>query len=175
MLSKILFGFLLSCHGAVGFVLHNPLANHRMMDITTAIATTKTTRSTIISSMKNNNNLFEFEPQTMTNDDIQLTNLESKSTTTTAVTTAITTLLLSSPTTVLAAVEDANLEDIEIAELPPVWVPIVFAIVILGGVGLLTSSLGDVYTEEASLGLMSGARAKKEKERSRSSYFKNKQ
>jgi len=64
-------------------------------------------------------------------------------------------------------------EDIEIAELPPVWVPIIFAIVILGGVGFLTLSLGDVYMEEASLGLMSGAKAKKEKERSRSSYFKN--
>lgn len=64
------------------------------------------------------------------------------------------------------------MEDLEIAELPPVWVPILFAIGILGGVGFLTLSLGDVMTEEASLGLMSGARAKKEKERSRSSYFK---
>lgn len=60
----------------------------------------------------------------------------------------------------------------EIADLPPIWVPIVFALGILVGVGLLTSSLGDVYTEEASLGLMSGAKAKKEAERSRSSYFK---
>lgn len=65
-----------------------------------------------------------------------------------------------------------TLDDVEVAELPPVYVPIIFAIVILAGVGLLTSSLGDVYTEEASLGLMSGAKAKKERERSRSSYFK---
>ena len=42
---------------------------------------------------------------------------------------------------------EESMDDIEIAELPPVWVPIVFAIVILGGVGLLTSSLGDVYSE----------------------------
>ena len=65
-----------------------------------------------------------------------------------------------------------TLDDVEIADLPPIWVPIVFALGILVGVGLLTSSLGDVYTEEASLGLMSGAKAKKEAERSRSSYFK---
>mmetsp|Transcript_5251 Transcript_5251/g.7647 ORF Transcript_5251/g.7647 Transcript_5251/m.7647 type:complete len:100 (+) Transcript_5251:236-535(+) len=66
------------------------------------------------------------------------------------------------------------IDDMEIAELPPPYVPIVFAVAILGGVGVLTSSLGDVYSEEASLGLMSGAKAKKEKERSRSSYFKKK-
>jgi hypothetical protein len=65
-----------------------------------------------------------------------------------------------------------TLDDVEVADLPPVYVPILFAIFILAGVGVLTSSLGDVYTEEASLGLMSGAKAKKESERSRSSYFK---
>ena len=65
-----------------------------------------------------------------------------------------------------------TLDDVEVAELPPVYVPIIFALVIMVGVGLLTSSLGDVYNEEASLGLMSGAKAKKERERSRSSYFK---
>ena len=65
-----------------------------------------------------------------------------------------------------------TLDDVEVADLPPVYVPIIFAAVILLGVGGLTFSLGDVYTEEASLGLMSGAKAKKEKERSRSSYFK---
>lgn len=65
-----------------------------------------------------------------------------------------------------------TLDDVEVAELPPVYVPILFAIAIMIGVGVLTSSLGDVYTEEASLGLMSGAKAKKERERSRSSYFK---
>jgi|EP00979_Chaetoceros_neogracilis_P007436 hypothetical protein len=65
-----------------------------------------------------------------------------------------------------------TLDDVEVADLPPVWVPILFAVAILLGVGGLTFSLGDVYTEEASLGLMSGAKAKKEKERSRSSFFK---
>jgi len=65
-----------------------------------------------------------------------------------------------------------TLDDVEVADLPPIWVPILFAFGILIGVGVLTASLGDVYTEEASLGLMSGAKAKKEAERSRSSYFK---
>ena len=74
--------------------------------------------------------------------------------------------------TPLAAFAAAAAEELEIEELPPVYVPILFAIVIIGGVGVLTASLGDVYTEEASLGLQSGARAKKERERSRSSYFK---
>jgi hypothetical protein len=41
-------------------------------------------------------------------------------------------------------------------------------------VALLTGSLGNVMDEEASLGMQSGARAKKEIERSRSSYFKKK-
>jgi hypothetical protein len=63
-------------------------------------------------------------------------------------------------------------EEIEIAELPPVYVPVLFGIVLLVGVGLLTSSLGNVMDEESSLGMQSGARAKKEAERSRSSYFK---
>ena len=65
--------------------------------------------------------------------------------------TALTTSALISLTPIIAravdVVDDSNLDDIEIAELPPVWVPIVFAIAILGGVGLLTSSLGDVYNE----------------------------
>jgi len=39
---------------------------------------------------------------------------------------------------------------------------------------LLTGSLGDVIDEESQLGMQSGARAKKEMERSRSSYFKKK-
>jgi hypothetical protein len=38
----------------------------------------------------------------------------------------------------------------------------------------LTGSLGDVINEEAQLGMQSGARAKKEIDRSRSSYFKKK-
>lgn len=65
-------------------------------------------------------------------------------------------------------------EEIEMAELPPVWIPVVFGLVLLVGVGLLTGSLGSVIDEESSLGMQSGARAKKEIERSRSSYFKKK-
>jgi hypothetical protein len=74
----------------------------------------------------------------------------------------------------LSALSDPNgMEDVaEIAELPNPLVPVIFGIGLLGGVGWLTTSLGDVMTEEASLGLQSGARAKKEIERSRSSYFK---
>eukprot|EP00550_Attheya_septentrionalis_P009782 CAMPEP_0198284780 /NCGR_PEP_ID=MMETSP1449-20131203/4211_1 /TAXON_ID=420275 /ORGANISM="Attheya septentrionalis, Strain CCMP2084" /LENGTH=168 /DNA_ID=CAMNT_0043981995 /DNA_START=138 /DNA_END=644 /DNA_ORIENTATION=+ len=71
-----------------------------------------------------------------------------------------------------AALAEEVSGEIEIEELPPPYFAVVFAIAILGGVGLLTGSLGDVMTEEAQLGMMSGARAKKEKERSRSSYFK---
>mmetsp|Transcript_12141 Transcript_12141/g.29309 ORF Transcript_12141/g.29309 Transcript_12141/m.29309 type:complete len:185 (-) Transcript_12141:204-758(-) len=63
-------------------------------------------------------------------------------------------------------------EAMEVAELPPPYVPAIFGVVLLAGVGILTSSLGNVMDEEASLGLQSGARAKKEIERSRSSYFK---
>jgi len=73
-------------------------------------------------------------------------------------------------TTPLSAIAVAD--ELEIAELPPVYVPILFAIGVLGGVGVLTASLGNVMDEEASLGLQSGARAKKERDRSRSSYFK---
>ena len=63
-------------------------------------------------------------------------------------------------------------DDYELAELPPPYVPVIFGLVLIVGVGALTASLGDVMEEEASLGLQSGARAKKEIERSRSSYFK---
>ncbi|CAB9504943.1 expressed unknown protein [Seminavis robusta] len=63
-------------------------------------------------------------------------------------------------------------EEIEMAELPPPYVPAIFAVGLLVGVGVLTGSLGNVIDEEASLGLQSGARARKEIERSRSSYFK---
>jgi hypothetical protein len=62
----------------------------------------------------------------------------------------------------------------EMAELPPPYVPVLFSIGLLVGVGLLTGTLGDVINEEALLGMQSGARAKKEIERSRSSYFKKK-
>lgn len=88
----------------------------------------------------------------------------------TAAATAASNLLLIAPPSIANAFD--TLDDVEVAELPPVYVPILFAIGIMIGVGVLTSSLGDVYTEEASLGLMSGAKAKKERERSRSSYFK---
>jgi hypothetical protein len=70
----------------------------------------------------------------------------------------------------VVAAEDAY----EIAELPPVYVPVIFGVGLLIGVGLLTGSLGDVIDEESQLGMQSGARAQKEKERSRSSYFKKK-
>ena len=69
---------------------------------------------------------------------------------------------------------DGASDDLEIESLPPPYVPIIFAVVIIGGVGLLTSSLGDVMYDEASLGMQSGAQAKKERERSRASYFKKK-
>jgi len=72
------------------------------------------------------------------------------------------------PTFAAIAAED----DYEVVELPPPYIPVVFGIVILGAAGWLTASLGNVLDEEASLGLMSGAKAKKEMERSRSSYFK---
>lgn len=76
--------------------------------------------------------------------------------------------LLVVPSLAMAAAAD----EVEIAELPPPYVPILVAFGLFIGVGLLTQSLGDVMGEEAALGDMSGARAKKEMERSRSSYFK---
>ena len=89
-------------------------------------------------------------------------------TTVTTISTTAGVLLSQIPLPVLAA------SDYEVAELPPVWIPVVIGIALLGGVGLLTSSLGDVYDEESRLGMQSGARAKKEIDRSRSSYFKKK-
>lgn len=77
-------------------------------------------------------------------------------------------------TAFFTAIASVSAEELEVAELPPPYVPIIFALGLLVGVGLLTGSLGDVLDEEASLGLQSGARAKKEIERSRSSYFKKK-
>ncbi|KAL7571770.1 hypothetical protein ACA910_002861 [Epithemia clementina (nom. ined.)] len=70
-----------------------------------------------------------------------------------------------------AAAEDG---EVVLETLPPPYVPALFGVGLLVGVGLLTSSLGNVMDEEASLGLQSGAQAKKEIERSRSSYFKKK-
>jgi hypothetical protein len=68
----------------------------------------------------------------------------------------------------------AAAEELEMAELPPPFVPVLFSMGLLVGVGVLTGTLGDVIDEEAMLGMQSGARAKKDIERSRSSYFKKK-
>lgn len=38
-------------------------------------------------------------------------------------------------------------EDIEYADLPPPYVPAIFGVVLLAGVGILTASLGDVMEE----------------------------
>ena len=65
-------------------------------------------------------------------------------------------------------------EEIELTELPPPYVPALFGVALLIGVGVLTGSLGNVMDQEAQLGMQSGARARKEIERSRSSYFKKK-
>eukprot|EP00588_Corethron_pennatum_P029033 CAMPEP_0194318120 /NCGR_PEP_ID=MMETSP0171-20130528/14763_1 /TAXON_ID=218684 /ORGANISM="Corethron pennatum, Strain L29A3" /LENGTH=134 /DNA_ID=CAMNT_0039074931 /DNA_START=37 /DNA_END=441 /DNA_ORIENTATION=+ len=75
-------------------------------------------------------------------------------------------------TTCVPLVALADEVEIEIMELPPPYVPVIFAFVCLGGVAALTGSLGDIISEEATLGERSGARAKKEMERTRSSYFK---
>lgn len=79
--------------------------------------------------------------------------------------------LLLVPSLAMAAA-GTGVDEVEIAELPPPYVPILVAFGLFIGVGLLTQSLGDVMGEEAALGDLSGARAKKEMERSRSSYFK---
>eukprot|EP00522_Entomoneis_paludosa_P015048 CAMPEP_0172457554 /NCGR_PEP_ID=MMETSP1065-20121228/22762_1 /TAXON_ID=265537 /ORGANISM="Amphiprora paludosa, Strain CCMP125" /LENGTH=140 /DNA_ID=CAMNT_0013211361 /DNA_START=73 /DNA_END=495 /DNA_ORIENTATION=+ len=81
------------------------------------------------------------------------------------------TVALTMSTTVLPAMAEVD-SDVQFAELPPPYVPALFGVGLLVGVGLLTGSLGNVMDEEASLGMQSGARAKKEIERSRSSYFK---
>jgi hypothetical protein len=73
------------------------------------------------------------------------------------------------PTAMAAAYEEA-----ELAELPNPIVPVIFSFGLLVGVGVLTGTLGDVIDQEAMLGMQSGARAKKDIERSRSSYFKKK-
>ena len=41
----------------------------------------------------------------------------------------------------------AAAEELELAELPPPYVPAIFSFVLLAGVGLLTSSLGNVMDE----------------------------
>lgn len=57
---------------------------------------------------------------------------------------AATGLLAYASTAVADYYTDGAEDDLEIESLPPPWVPIIFAIVIIGGVGVLTSSLGDV-------------------------------
>mmetsp|Transcript_5684 Transcript_5684/g.7471 ORF Transcript_5684/g.7471 Transcript_5684/m.7471 type:complete len:172 (+) Transcript_5684:130-645(+) len=90
----------------------------------------------------------------------------------TATSLALLTVVVSSTVGVLPALAAAEDEVQQFAALPPPYVPALFGVGLIVGVGLLTGSLGNVMDEEASLGLQSGARAKKEIERSRSSYFK---
>lgn len=52
------------------------------------------------------------------------------------------TFLTTTPLSAFAAVDE-----LEIEELPPVYVPILFAIGVIGGVGWLTASLGNVMDE----------------------------
>jgi hypothetical protein len=73
-----------------------------------------------------------------------------------------------------AFVPTAMAYEAELAELPNPVVPVIFSVGLLVGVGVLTGTLGDVIDQEAMLGMQSGARAKKDIERSRSSYFKKK-
>ena len=40
-----------------------------------------------------------------------------------------------------------EMDDVEISDLPPPYVPLLFSVFLLGGVGLLTNSLGDVISE----------------------------
>eukprot|EP00541_Cyclophora_tenuis_P018006 CAMPEP_0116558108 /NCGR_PEP_ID=MMETSP0397-20121206/9624_1 /TAXON_ID=216820 /ORGANISM="Cyclophora tenuis, Strain ECT3854" /LENGTH=147 /DNA_ID=CAMNT_0004083663 /DNA_START=189 /DNA_END=632 /DNA_ORIENTATION=- len=80
-------------------------------------------------------------------------------------------ILTTAATPLIALAEES---DMEFEDLPPPYIPVIFGVGLLVGVGLLTGSLGNLLDEEASLGLQSGAKAKKEQERARSSYFKNK-
>lgn len=93
---------------------------------------------------------------------------------TTATSSSVMAFLTAQVLPVAAAMAAADASDYEVVDLPPPYVPALFGVALLGGVGLLTGSLGNVMDEEASLGMQSGARAKKEIERSRSSYFKKK-
>ena len=60
----------------------------------------------------------------------------------------------------------------DMSTMPDPAVPVVFSLAIIVGVGILQLSLGDVYAEEADLGISSGINAKKEMERRSKSYFK---
>ena len=88
-------------------------------------------------------------PLSVSSSNIELDNHRIKGAMATIMTCALSTsaAVLTMIPSIAAAAATADDDIIEIAELPPVWVPIVFAIVIIGGVGLLTFSLGDVYTE----------------------------
>jgi hypothetical protein len=56
--------------------------------------------------------------------------------------------------------------------LPPIWVPLVFAALILIGVGLQTQSLGDVVEAEARLGGINSASKAKRSTRDRSMFIR---
>ena len=58
---------------------------------------------------------------------------------------AINAIVLSGGAALVSAAEDVM--DVEIAELPPPYVTILFSIALVAGVGLLTGSLGDVIAE----------------------------
>eukprot|EP00614_Pseudopedinella_elastica_P015572 CAMPEP_0172585376 /NCGR_PEP_ID=MMETSP1068-20121228/4801_1 /TAXON_ID=35684 /ORGANISM="Pseudopedinella elastica, Strain CCMP716" /LENGTH=100 /DNA_ID=CAMNT_0013379811 /DNA_START=165 /DNA_END=467 /DNA_ORIENTATION=+ len=60
----------------------------------------------------------------------------------------------------------------EMSDMPPPIVPVIFSFAILVAAGALQMSLGDVMSEEADLGISSGANARKEMERKNNSYFK---
>lgn len=82
--------------------------------------------------------------------------------------------LLTTATALLVPAASVAATEVELADLPPAWIPAAFGVALIVGVGVLTSSLGDVIDEESQLGMQSGARARKEIERSKSSYFKKK-
>ena len=58
---------------------------------------------------------------------------------------AMNAIILGGGAVLASAAEDVM--DVEVAELPPPYVPIVFAVALIAGVGLLTGSLGDVIAE----------------------------
>ena len=59
----------------------------------------------------------------------------------------------------------------DMADMPPPYIPVIFSLAIVVGVGVLQMSLGDVMAEEADLGISSGINARKEAERKSKSYF----
>lgn len=113
------------------------------------------------------------KPTSLAADRAGLGNTSDSIVTRTSVATILVGLFLSGAVAWIPAAAWATTE-VELAELPPPYVPVIFGLVVIAGVGVLTGSLGDVIDDEAQLGLQSGARAKKEIERTRSSYFKKK-